>query len=168
MIASIEPINSGFAISDPQDPRSLYYLSLRQRFGKLLHDASVSLRRQGEENTVDAVHTLVRWPPQKLLLCHDFPSSRYSPYVHIFWNMETAKTGYLSTIPSDFLTTEIRPVITSSWTVTRLSSATPGNIQGRRSGQERFLYGVRGECIIVYYIRPQMHILQKDSIMQLG
>ncbi|SRR6266404_2462184 len=69
MIASIEPLNSGFAISDPQDPRAQYYLSLRQRFGKLLHEASVSLRQQGEENTVDAVHALVRQPA--------IPSSRF-------------------------------------------------------------------------------------------
>jgi proteasome activator subunit 4 len=60
MIASIEPVNSGFAITDHQDPRAQYYLALRERFGKLLHKASVSLRQQGEENTVDAVHTLVR------------------------------------------------------------------------------------------------------------
>lgn len=93
MIASIEPLSSGFAISDPQDPRAQYYLSLRQRFGKLLHDASVSLRRQGEENTVDAVHTLVCWPLQRPPFCSDFPSSRYSPFVPIFWNTETAKTG---------------------------------------------------------------------------
>jgi hypothetical protein len=93
MIASIEPLSSGFAISDSQDPRARYYLSLRQRFGTLLHDASVSLRRQGEENTVDAVHTLVRWPPQVSPICSDFPSSRYSPYVPISWNTETAKTG---------------------------------------------------------------------------
>jgi proteasome activator subunit 4 len=59
MIASIEPVNSGFAITDHQDPRAQYYLALRQRFGKLLHEASVSLRQQGEENTVDAVHALV-------------------------------------------------------------------------------------------------------------
>jgi proteasome activator subunit 4 len=63
MIASIEPINSGFAITDLRDPRAQYYLNLRQRFGKLLHEASVSLRQQGEENTVDAVHALVSWLP---------------------------------------------------------------------------------------------------------
>ncbi|KAI0257360.1 hypothetical protein BJV78DRAFT_1277900 [Lactifluus subvellereus] len=60
MIASIEPLNSGFAITDLQDPRAQYYLALRQRFGKLLHEASVSLRQQGEENTVDAVHALIQ------------------------------------------------------------------------------------------------------------
>ena len=63
MIASIEPITSGFAITDLQDPRAKYYLNLRQRFGKLLHEASVSLRQQGEENTVDAVYALVSWLP---------------------------------------------------------------------------------------------------------
>jgi proteasome activator subunit 4 len=61
MIASIEPINSGFAITNHKDPRAGYYLALRQRFGKFLHEASVSLRQQGEENTVDAVHVLVSW-----------------------------------------------------------------------------------------------------------
>lgn len=61
MIASIEPINSGFAITDHKDPRVQYYLALRKRFGKFLHEASVSLRQQGEENTVDAVYVLVSW-----------------------------------------------------------------------------------------------------------
>lgn len=61
MIASIEPISSGFAITDHKDPLAQYYLALRQRFGKFLHEASVSLRQQGEENTVDAVHVLVSW-----------------------------------------------------------------------------------------------------------
>jgi len=59
MIASIEPINSGFAITDHKDPRARFYLALRERFGKFLHEASVSLRQQGEENTVDAVYLLV-------------------------------------------------------------------------------------------------------------
>jgi proteasome activator subunit 4 len=67
MIASIEPINSGFAITDYQDPRAQYYLALRQRFGKLLHEASVSLRQQGEENTVDSVYALVSWLPSLFL-----------------------------------------------------------------------------------------------------
>lgn len=60
MIASIEPINSGFCLTDPEDVRYEYVTSLRQRFGILLHKASVTLRQQGEENTVDAVHMLVR------------------------------------------------------------------------------------------------------------
>ncbi|KAI0322289.1 hypothetical protein OF83DRAFT_1094493 [Amylostereum chailletii] len=60
MIASIEPLNAGFAILDPQDSRALYYTSLRSRFGKFLHEASVSLRQQGEENTVDAVSMLIQ------------------------------------------------------------------------------------------------------------
>ncbi|TFY83737.1 hypothetical protein EWM64_g269 [Hericium alpestre] len=58
MIASVDPINSGFAMS-PEDPRAQYYTALRQRFGKFLHNASVSLRQQGEENTVDAVDLLL-------------------------------------------------------------------------------------------------------------
>ncbi len=94
MIASIEPINSGVAITDLQDPRAQYYLALRQRFGKLLHEASVSLRQQGEENTVDAVHALVSWL-QRLFHSHLswYTLSRYSPSVLIYWTMVTVKIG---------------------------------------------------------------------------
>ncbi|KAF8624763.1 hypothetical protein AX15_005657 [Amanita polypyramis BW_CC] len=60
MIAAIEPIKSSFCLADPADPRYQFMVALRQRFGKLLHDASISLRQQGEENTVDAVLILVR------------------------------------------------------------------------------------------------------------
>ena len=60
MIASVEPINSGFVITDPEDPRYQYLLGVKHRFGRFLHSASVSLRQQGEENTVDAVQMLVR------------------------------------------------------------------------------------------------------------
>ena len=59
MIASVEPINSGFVITDPEDPRYKYLLGVKHRFGRFLHSASVSLRQQGEENTVDAVQMLV-------------------------------------------------------------------------------------------------------------
>ncbi|KAI0359128.1 hypothetical protein OH77DRAFT_1473765 [Trametes cingulata] len=60
MIASVEPVNSGFALSDPADPRHQYITGLRRKFGEFLHKASVSLQQQGEENTVDAVHGLLR------------------------------------------------------------------------------------------------------------
>lgn len=59
MIAMIEPLNAGFALSDPTDPRHQYITKLRQRFGTFLCKASNELRRQGEENTVDAVQMLV-------------------------------------------------------------------------------------------------------------
>lgn len=59
MIASIDPINSGFALTDSDDPRYQYVAGVRARFGNFLHAASVSLRQQGEENTVDAVQILV-------------------------------------------------------------------------------------------------------------
>ncbi|KAF8971515.1 hypothetical protein BDZ97DRAFT_1913988 [Flammula alnicola] len=59
MIASIAPLNSGFALTDPADPRYQYLIRVRERFGNFLHDASVALRQQGEENTVDAVQVLV-------------------------------------------------------------------------------------------------------------
>ncbi|KAF9568562.1 hypothetical protein CPC08DRAFT_679680 [Agrocybe pediades] len=60
MIASVQPINSGFAMTDPSDPEYQYLLQIKRRFGSLLHTASVVLREQGEENTVDAVQVLVR------------------------------------------------------------------------------------------------------------
>ncbi|KAJ7462702.1 hypothetical protein B0H11DRAFT_2310714 [Mycena galericulata] len=59
MIGIIEPLNSGFALTDPADPRYVYISSLRRRFGEFLHDASTSLSQQGEENTVDAVEMLI-------------------------------------------------------------------------------------------------------------
>ncbi|KAF8640852.1 hypothetical protein AX17_000500 [Amanita inopinata Kibby_2008] len=60
MIALIEPVNSAFCLTDPTEPRYEYMQSLKRRFGLFLHNASVSLRQQGEENTVDAVLMLVR------------------------------------------------------------------------------------------------------------
>lgn len=59
MIASVEPVNAGFCIKDPNDSRFQYVKGLRHRFGAFLHNASVALRQQGEENTVDAVDMLV-------------------------------------------------------------------------------------------------------------
>ncbi|KAG6869176.1 hypothetical protein C0993_012275 [Termitomyces sp. T159_Od127] len=59
MIASVSSIASGFCLTDPEDPRYQYISSLRNRFGRFLHEASVSLQQQGEENTVDAVDMLV-------------------------------------------------------------------------------------------------------------
>ncbi|KAI0050704.1 hypothetical protein FA95DRAFT_1581074 [Auriscalpium vulgare] len=60
MIAVIQPFASGFALPDFADPRAEYYRTVRKRFGAYLHEASVSLRQQGEENTVDAVHALIQ------------------------------------------------------------------------------------------------------------
>jgi proteasome activator subunit 4 len=59
MIGIIEPLNSGFVLTDPADPRYEYIASLRQRFGGFLHSASKILLQQGEENTFDAVEMLV-------------------------------------------------------------------------------------------------------------
>jgi len=61
MIASVEPLASGFCLTDPQDARYQYITGLRRRFGEFLHAASLSLQKQGEENTVDAVQMLVRY-----------------------------------------------------------------------------------------------------------
>jgi len=60
MMGTLEPLNSGFCLTDTSDTRYQYMTSLRRRFGEFLHNASVSLRQQGEENTVDAVHMLIR------------------------------------------------------------------------------------------------------------
>jgi proteasome activator subunit 4 len=60
MIGMLEPIEASFCLADPTDSRHQYMVSLKHRFGKFLHDASVALRGQGEENTVDPVLMLVR------------------------------------------------------------------------------------------------------------
>jgi proteasome activator subunit 4 len=59
MIATVEPLNAGFCLKDADDVRHQYITTLRRRYGEFLHTASASLRQQGEENTVDAVHMLV-------------------------------------------------------------------------------------------------------------
>ncbi|KAJ7275353.1 hypothetical protein B0H12DRAFT_1086888 [Mycena haematopus] len=59
MIGVIEPLKSGFVLTDPTDPRYIYISSLRHRFGEFLHEASKSLLQQGEQNTVDAVEMLL-------------------------------------------------------------------------------------------------------------
>jgi proteasome activator subunit 4 len=61
MIPVVDPLKANFCLTDPDDVRYQYITSLRQRYGDFLHKASVSLRKQGEENTVDAVHMLVRF-----------------------------------------------------------------------------------------------------------
>lgn len=59
MIATAEPLNSGFCLNDPSDTRYKYMANVRRLYGEFLHEASMSLLHQGEENTVDAVHMLV-------------------------------------------------------------------------------------------------------------
>lgn len=59
MIAVMEPLNSCFVLTDPDDARYQYVSKLRRSYGEFLHKASLSLRQQGEENTVDAVYMLV-------------------------------------------------------------------------------------------------------------
>ncbi|KAF9056646.1 hypothetical protein BJ165DRAFT_1522537 [Panaeolus papilionaceus] len=79
MIGSIKSLNSGFALTDPNDHRCIYLRGLRQRFGDFLHAASVSLRQQGEENTVDAVQILVRSIRTYMM---EYGDSRDSYYVN--------------------------------------------------------------------------------------
>ncbi|KAG6832246.1 hypothetical protein H0H92_004211 [Tricholoma furcatifolium] len=75
MIASVDPIASGFCLTDAEDSRYQYISSLRNRFGIFLHNASKSLQQQGEENTVDAVDMLIRAVRTYLL---DYGDSRDS------------------------------------------------------------------------------------------
>ena len=60
MIGHAAPLRACFVLTEPADPRYKYIANLRRRFGEFLRSASTSLRQQGEENTVDAVHILVR------------------------------------------------------------------------------------------------------------
>jgi hypothetical protein len=60
MVAHLEPLSSGFPLTDINEDRYQYITSLRRRFGQFLHRASGSLLQQGEQNTLDAVMTLVR------------------------------------------------------------------------------------------------------------
>ena len=88
----LEPIEASFCLADPADSRYQYMVSLKQRFGKFLHEASVSLRGQGEENTVDAVLMLVSLHHAcyvKLTICF----SRSGLYELICWNTEIAGIG---------------------------------------------------------------------------
>ena len=59
MIGTIKPIGAAFCLTDPADSQYQLVLSLKQRFARFLHNASISLREQGEENTVDPVLMLV-------------------------------------------------------------------------------------------------------------
>ncbi|KAH7104159.1 hypothetical protein BKA62DRAFT_635182 [Auriculariales sp. MPI-PUGE-AT-0066] len=59
-IANIDPVESGFVLTNIADPRYQRVADLRQRFGQFLHSASQCLLSQGEENTVDAVVMLIR------------------------------------------------------------------------------------------------------------
>lgn len=94
MIASIEPLASGFCLTDPQDARYIYITKLRRRFGEFLHSASLSLQRQGEENTVDAVQmlvcTLMVFHGLTTYFSHFWRSVQFAP---ICSSMATARTG---------------------------------------------------------------------------
>jgi proteasome activator subunit 4 len=95
MIASIEPLNAGFPLSDPSDPRHQYITALRHRFGEFLHRASISLLQQGGENSLDAVNGLVCCGFH-LIDFSDFNPPRYVRLEHICWSMVIIETGELS------------------------------------------------------------------------
>ncbi|KAF7437108.1 hypothetical protein PC9H_003942 [Pleurotus ostreatus] len=79
MIALVDPVNAGFALADTSDSRHRYITTLRRRFGWFLHNASLSLLKQGEENTVDAVNALVRSIRVYML---EYGDSRDSYYIN--------------------------------------------------------------------------------------
>ncbi|EJU01100.1 hypothetical protein DACRYDRAFT_22883 [Dacryopinax primogenitus] len=53
------PIESGFPLSDEQDPRWQYIANLKEDFGNFVHRASMFLRQHGDENAVDPVAMIV-------------------------------------------------------------------------------------------------------------
>jgi proteasome activator subunit 4 len=59
MIAWENPIETSYPLSDQKDPRYATIMKYRRRFANFLLRSSRVLRQQGEENTVDAIHTLV-------------------------------------------------------------------------------------------------------------
>jgi hypothetical protein len=59
MIAWERPIETSYPLSDPKDPQHAKIMKYRRRFAEFLLRSSRVLRHQGEENTVDAIHTLV-------------------------------------------------------------------------------------------------------------
>ena len=59
MVASVEPVASGFVLMNDSDPRYQYLCSLKRRYGLFLKKASVFLRELGDENIIDAVQILV-------------------------------------------------------------------------------------------------------------
>ncbi|KAL0950828.1 hypothetical protein HGRIS_007590 [Hohenbuehelia grisea] len=91
MVANLDSVESNFCLSDPSDPRHQYMTSLRQRFGTFLHNASVSLRQQGEENTVDAVSMLVRSIRVFMLEYGDSRDSYYYNYDQYTSEMNVAR-----------------------------------------------------------------------------
>jgi hypothetical protein len=82
MIATMEPLNASFCLTDPDDTRYQYVITLRKRYGDFLRKASVSLRQQGEENTVDAVHMLVSVLIRFGNKMFDWHKDQGDPYLH--------------------------------------------------------------------------------------
>jgi proteasome activator subunit 4 len=60
MIAKWGAVETGYPLRDRQDPRYMKIIQHRRRFADILLRSSRVLRHQGEENTVDAIHAVVR------------------------------------------------------------------------------------------------------------
>ncbi|KAJ6627245.1 hypothetical protein B0H10DRAFT_1941394 [Mycena sp. CBHHK59/15] len=114
MIGIIEPMESGFVLTDPTDPRYEYMSSLRRRFGEFLHSASKSLSQQGEENTVDAVEMLIEGIRTYMLEYGDskdgyytnekkYTSGRYYHSARLHWNSIERLRGPLEDLLIDDL-----------------------------------------------------------------
>jgi proteasome activator subunit 4 len=61
MIAWGPGVEVNYPLKDPKDPRFQKVMQYRRRFAKFLLRSSQTLRQQGEENTVDAIHMVVRF-----------------------------------------------------------------------------------------------------------
>jgi proteasome activator subunit 4 len=59
MVARYSVIEVGYPLKDPQDPRYIKLMDYRKRFINFLLRSSRLLREQGEENTVDAITTVI-------------------------------------------------------------------------------------------------------------
>lgn len=124
MIATIEPVNAAFALSDPADPRHQYITALRRRFGTFLHAASISLRQQGEENTVDAVHMLVRLhlPLYITLYCLICCLDTFNPDIHAGVRRQQRQVRQTKVIALECKIDNLFPVVsTCNWTGTTVN-----------------------------------------------
>ncbi|KAH7883839.1 hypothetical protein F5I97DRAFT_1969128 [Phlebopus sp. FC_14] len=53
-------VNAGMVLTDPRDPRYQQVVTLRNRFGSLVHRAATKLRQSQEEDHIDAVIVVVK------------------------------------------------------------------------------------------------------------
>ena len=96
MVARAAPIETGYPLNDLKDPRHIKVMSYRRRFADFLLRSSRVLRQQGEENTVDAIHTLVRKTHFVSFIPHpDYQISSFRTYLLENGSADVDDWGYL-------------------------------------------------------------------------